>query len=138
MNKAKISVKNKVINSSSLEEIFSKYKEKIFIEPIDRYCEEESDKNYDSEINESYDIEEDFNKFDELYLSLHLFDDNDISTEIDSEESIPTIKPVNKKFKKLLINDILYVNKDNINQTKINVINKYYWLLKKKKINGFC
>ena len=130
MNKEKIPVKNKVTNSSSLEEIFSKYKEKIFIEPIDRYFEEESDK--------SYDIEENFKKFDELYLSLHLFDDNDNSTEIDSEESIPTIKPDNKKFKKLLINDILYVNKDNINQTKINVINKYYWLLKKKKINGFC
>ena len=122
-----------------MEEILSKYKEKIFIEPIDRYFEEESDKNYDSGINEGYDTEEDFKKFDEeLCVSLHLFDDNDISTEIDSEESVPTIRPVNKKFKKLLINDCLYVNKDNINQTKINVINKYYWLVKKKKINGLC
>ena len=82
-----------------------------------------SDKDY------SKDIDLDFKKLDEeLCQSLNLLDENDNSTEVDSEEFISTTKPLLKKNKKFLVNNFLIINEDNINRTKIDVINKYYLL----------
>ena len=128
MSSPNLSNSNK-FNSSILDEIFSHSKEKIFLEPIDKYFEEELDNNdYKLEKIDFNDKDLDFQKLDdELCQSLNL-DENDYSTEVESEESTYIQQPTFKKNKKLMINNFLVINKENINQAKINIINKYYWL----------
>ena len=60
-----------------------------------------------------------------------LLDKNDNSTEVKSDESLLTQKPILRNNKKLLVNNFLIINKKNINQAKIDTINKYYELANK-------
>jgi hypothetical protein len=103
-------------------------KEKIFLEPIDKYFEDESKFN-DSLKIDKIDFDEkdlDFQKLDEeLCQSLNLLDENEYSTEVESEECLSSLKPVAAKRKKLLLKDILNINKENIIRAKMNTINKY-------------
>jgi hypothetical protein len=103
-------------------------KEKIFLEPIDKYFEDESEFN-DSLKIDKIDFDEkdlDFQKLDEeLCQSLNLLDENEYSTEVESEECLSSLKPVAAKRKKLLLKDILNINKENIIRAKMNTINKY-------------
>ena len=119
-----------------MEELFSHSKEKIFLEPIDKYFEERKDNNYYKlEKNDSNDKDLDFQKLDdELCQSLNLLDENDNSSEFESEELTYSQKPVLKKNKKLLINNFLIINNENINKAKINTVKKYYWLANKNSL----
>ena len=119
-----------------MEELFSHSKEKIFLEPIDKYFEEKNDNNYYKlEKNDSNDKDLDFQKLDdELCQSLNLLDENDNSSEFESEELTYSQKPVLKKNKKLLINNFLIINNENINKAKINTVKKYYWLANKNSL----
>ena len=119
-----------------MEELFSHSKEKIFLEPIDKYFEEKNDNNYYKlEKNDSNDKDLDFQKLDdELCQSLNLLDENDNSSEFESEELAYSQKPVLKKNKKLLINNFLIINNENINKAKINTVKKYYWLANKNSL----
>ena len=70
----------------------------------------------------------------ELVNSLHLLEDNDNSTEIDSEESISATNPTYNKNKKLILSDFMNINKENIYEAIINTKNKYIWLIKNNTI----
>ena len=70
----------------------------------------------------------------ELVNSLHLLEDNDNSTEIDSEEAISAAYPTYNKNKKLLLSNFMNINKENIYEAKINTKNKYIRLIKNNTI----
>ena len=103
-------------------------KEKIFLEPIDKYFEDESEFN-DSLKIDKIDFDEkdlDFQKLDEeLCQSLNLLDENEYSTEVESEECLSSLKPVATKRKKILLKDFLNINKENIIRAKMYTVNKY-------------
>lgn len=103
-------------------------KEKIFLEPIDKYFEDESEFN-DSLKIDKIDFDEkdlDFQKLDEeLCQSLNLLDENEYSTEVESEECLSPLKPVAAKRKKILLKDFLNINKENIIRAKMYTVNKY-------------
>ena len=103
-------------------------KEKIFLEPIDKYFEDESEFNNCLKIDK-IDFDEkdiDFQKLDEeLCQSLNLLDENEYSTEVESEECLSSLKPAVAKRKKLLLKDFLNINKESLIRAKVNTINKY-------------
>ena len=69
---------------------------------------------------------------------MNLLDESDNSTEVESDESILTQKPILRNNKKLLVNNFLIINKKNINQAKIDTINKYYEFANKYLIFNNC
>ena len=111
--------------------MLSRSEEKIFLEPIDQYFEEEFNlNNFKFEKIDNKYKEEDMKKLDkELIKSLNLLEDNDNSTEMDSEESLID------KNKKLLLSNYIYINKENIEKAIINTKNKYIWLIKKEYLS---
>ena len=110
-------------------------KEKIFLEPIDKYFEDESEfsKNLNIDKIDSDKKDLDFQKLDEeLCQSLNLLDENEYSTEVESEECLSSLKPVASKRNKILLKDFLIINKENIIRAKMNTINKYISLAQNK------
>ena len=75
---------------------------------------------------------EDTEKLDEQLVNyMNLLEDNDISTEVESEESIPNSNNEDNNSKKIILSNYLYINEENIKQARLNTINKYLLLMKK-------
>ena len=69
---------------------------------------------------------------------MNLLEDNDISTEVESEEAIPSSNTDDNKSKKIILSNYLYINEENIIQARINVINKYLLMMKNEALfDGF-
>ena len=103
-------------------------KEKIFLEPIDQYFEEESNNN--EEIQEG---EVDLKKLDdELSKCLPLDTNEEISTSMESDEMLNTVNKLASKVRIIKVNDFLKISQDNINRTKNDIINKYYWIIQNR------
>ena len=109
-------------------EMLSNTNEKIFLEAIDQFFEQDSSFNYieNNDFDTSdLEIEKMNDKFcDSLDEDICCFAGNnttkDISTELDSEDasSHSNIFPTKKK---LFLHDFLIINQENINKTKIQV-----------------
>ena len=109
-------------------------KEKIFLEPIDQYFEEES--NNEENIQEG---EVDLKKLDdELSKCLLLDNDEEISTSMESEEIINASNKIPPKAKKLKLGDILDLRPETIAKSRNNTINKYYWIIQNKYQKDQC
>ena len=118
----------------SLEELISSTKEKIFLEPIDQYCEEES-----NNIENNQDEEVDFTKLDDEFSKCLLLDNNeDISTSVESDELTNSTNKTLAKGKIFKFTDILILNKENINKTRNEIMNKYYWIIQNKNQASQC
>ena len=118
----------------SLEELISSTKEKIFLEPIDQYFEEES-----NNIENNQDEEVDFTKLDDEFSKCLLLDNNeDISTSVESDEFINSANKTLAKGKIFKFTDILILNKENINKTRNEIMNKYYWIIQNKNQASQC
>ena len=118
----------------SLEELISSTKEKIFLEPIDQYFEEES-----NNIENNQDEEVDFTKLDDEFSKCLLLDNNeDISTSVESDEFINSTNKTLAKGKIFKFTDILILNKENINKTRNEIMNKYYWIIQNKNQASQC
>ena len=69
---------------------------------------------------------------------MNLLEDNDISTEVESEEAIPSSNTDDNKSKKIILSNYLYINEENIIQARINIINKYLLMMKNEALfDGF-
>ena len=107
--------------------------EKIFLEAIDQFFEQESSINYiEKEDFDNFDLE--IEKMNEkIYDSLDEDDccakinnlSKDISTEFDSEDASSQCSIFFPK-KKLFIQDLLIINQENINKAKNQVLQEYY------------
>ena len=118
----------------SLEELISSTKEKIFLEPIDQYFEEES-----NNIENNQDEEVDFTKLDDEFSKCLLLDNNeDISTSVESDELTNSTNKTLAKGKIFKFTDILILNKENINKTRNEIMNKYYWTIQNKNQASQC
>ena len=115
---------NKVYCCPDLEELISFSKEKIFLEPIDQYFEEESNSEENNQEGEIYLKKLD----DELSKCLLLDNNDDISTSMESED----INSQKIAVKKIKLSDILYIDKENINKIRNDVMNKYYLIIQNK------
>ena len=121
-------------------EMLSNSNEKIFLEAIDQFFEQESPINYfeneDSDISD-IEIEKMNDKFcdsldeeDDSVCQINMNNTNkDISTEYDSEETYSQYNYFPPK-KKLLMTDFLIINQENIYKTKNQLLNDYYSKLK--------
>jgi hypothetical protein len=114
-------------------EMLANSNEKIFLEAIDQFFEEESPINYiENEDFDTSDIE--IEKMNDRFCdSLDEDEDDcralnntnkDISTEFDSEEA-STHYNIFPAKKKLLMNDFLIINQENIYKTKNQVLYDY-------------
>ena len=114
-------------------EMLANSNEKIFLEAIDQFFEEESPINYIE--NEDFDISDiEIEKMNDRFCdSLDEDEDDcrvlnntnkDISTEFDSEEA-STHYNIFPAKKKLLMNDFLIINQENIYKTKNQVLYDY-------------
>ena len=112
-------------NYPSLEELISQSKEKIFLEPIDQYFEEESNNEENLQDEEIYLQKMD----DELSKVLLLNDYDDISTSIESEDNINTSIKSSEAGKKFKISDFIIINQEKIDKTRNDIINHYYWII---------
>ena len=118
----------------SLEELISSTKEKIFLEPIDQYFEEES-----NNIENNQDEEVDFTKLDDEFSKCLLLDNNeDISTSVESDELTNSTNKTLAKGKIFKFTDILILNKENIDKTRNEIMNKYYWIIQNKNQASQC
>ena len=117
---------NKVYSCSNLEELISFSKEKIFLEPIDQYFEEESNSEDNNQEGEIYLKKLD----DELSKCLLLDNNDDISTSMESDDL--NSKKSSQAVKKIKLSDILYIDKESINKTRNDIMNKYYWIIQNK------
>ena len=115
---------NKVYSCPDLEELISFSKEKIFLEPIDQYFEGESNSEENNQEGEIYLKKLD----DELSKCLLLDNNDDMSTSMESED----INSQKITVKKIKLSDILYIDKENINKIRNDVMNKYYWIIQNK------
>ena len=107
--------------------------EKIFLEAIDQFFEQESSINYiEKEDFDNFDLE--IEKMNEkIYDSLDEDDccgkvnnlSKDISREFDSEDASSQCSIFFPK-KKLFIQDLLIINQENINKAKNQVLQEYY------------
>ena len=81
----------------SLEELISFSKEKIFLEPIDQYFEEESNNEDNAQEGEVY-----LQKMDDELSKVLLLNDNDeISTSMDSEDNNNLLNKTSNIVKKI-------------------------------------
>jgi hypothetical protein len=112
-------------------EMLARSDEKIFLEAIDQFFEQDSSIDY-SEKDDFSDINLEIKKMnDKFYHSLEEEDccsnlqnvTKDTSTEMDSEEFQQNINVVPKK--KLFLHDFLIINQENINKTKCKVFQDY-------------
>ena len=127
-------IQKKSPNYPSLEELISSTKEKIFLEPIDQYFEEES-----NNIENNQDEEVDFTKLDDEFSKGLLLDNNeDISTSVESDELTNSTNKTLAKGKIFKFTDILIINKENINKTRNEIMNKYYWIIQNKNQASQC
>ena len=112
-------------NYPSLEELISLSKEKIFLEPIDQYFEEESNNEDNAQEGEVY-----LKKMDDELSKVLLLNDNDeISTSMDSEDNINLLNKTSQIIKKLKPSDFLIINQEKIEKTRNEIINDYYWII---------
>ena len=121
-------------------EMLSNSNEKIFLEAIDQFFEQESPIDY-VENEDSYTSDIEIEKMNDKFCdSLDEEDDNDcrinmsntnknISIEYDSEEIYSQNNYLPPK-KKLFMNDFLIINQENIYKTKNQLLNDYYSRLK--------
>ena len=109
-------------------------KEKIFLEPIDQYFEEESNNEENLQEGEIYLQKMD----DELSKVLLLNDNDDISTSMESEEIINASNKIPPKAKKLKLSDFLDLRPETIAKSRNNTINKYYWIIQNKYQKDQC
>ena len=102
--------------------------EKIFLEPIDQYFEEES--NNEENIQEG---EADLKKLDDELSKCLLLDNNEeISTSMESEEINNNANKTQTKVRIIKISDYLDLSPENIAKFRNNIINKYYWIIQNK------
>ena len=112
-------------NYPSLEELISLSKEKIFLEPIDQYFEEESNNEDNAQEGEVY-----LKKMDDELSKVLLLNNNDeISTSMDSEDNINLLNKTSQIIKKLKPSDFLIINQEKIEKTRNEIINNYYWII---------
>ena len=112
-------------NYPSLEELISLSKEKIFLEPIDQYFEEESNNEDNAQEEEVY-----LKQMDDELSKVLLLDDNDeISTSMESEDNINLLNKTSQIIKKLKPSDFLIINQEKIEKTRNDIINDYYWII---------
>ena len=109
----------------SLDELISLSKEKIFIEPIDQYFEDESNNEENLTEGEVYLQKMD----DELSKALLLNDNDDISTSMESEDNTNILNKSSESVKKMKVSDFIIINKEKIDKTRKDIINDYYWII---------
>ena len=109
----------------SLDELISLSKEKIFLEPIDQYFEDESNNEENLTEGEVYLQKMD----DELSKALLLNDNDDISTSMESEDNININNKSSESVKKMKVSDFIIINKEKIDKTRKDIINDYYWII---------
>ena len=112
-------------NYPSLEELISLSKEKIFLEPIDQYFEDESNNEENIQEEEVYLQKMD----DELSKALLLNDNDDISTSMESEDNINISNKSSEAVKKIKVSDFIIINQEKIDKTRNDIINQYYWII---------
>ena len=118
----------------SLDELISLSKEKIFLEPIDQYFEDESNNEENLTEGEVYLQKMD----DELSKALLLNDNDDISTSMESEDNTNILNKSSESVKKMKVSDFIIINKEKIDKTRKDIINDYYWIIQnmnQKRIN---
>ena len=109
----------------SLDELISLSKEKIFLEPIDQYFEDESNNEENLTEGEVYLQKMD----DELSKALLLNDNDDISTSMESEDNTNISNKSSESIKKMKVSDFIIINKEKIDKTRKDIINHYYWII---------
>ena len=109
----------------SLDELISLSKEKIFLEPIDQYFEDESNNEENLTEGEVYLQKMD----DELSKALLLNDNDDISTSMESEDNTNISNKSSESVKKMKVSDFIIINKEKIDKTRKDIINDYYWII---------
>ena len=109
----------------SLDELISLSKEKIFLEPIDQYFEDESNNEENLPEAEVYLQKMD----DELSKVLLLNDNDDISTSMESEDNTNISNKSSESVKKMKVSDFIIINKEKIDKTRKDIINDYYWII---------
>ena len=109
----------------SLDELISLSKEKIFLEPIDQYFEDESNNEENLTEGEVYLQKMD----DELSKALLLNDNDDISTSMESEDNTNISNKSSESIKKMKVSDFIIINKEKIDKTRKDIINDYYWII---------
>ena len=109
----------------SLDELISLSKEKIFLEPIDQYFEDESNNEENLTEGEVYLQKMD----DELSKALLLNDNDDISTSMESEDNTNINNKSSESVKKMKVSDFIIINKEKIDKTRKDIINDYYWII---------
>ena len=109
----------------SLDELISLSKEKIFLEPIDQYFEDESNNEENLTEGEVYLQKMD----DELSKVLLLNDNDDISTSMESEDNTNISNKSSESVKKMKVSDFIIINKEKIDKTRKDIINDYYWII---------
>ena len=109
----------------SLDELISLSKEKIFLEPIDQYFEDESNNEENLTEGEVYLQKMD----DELSKALLLNDNDDISTSMESEDNTNISNKSSESVKKMKVIDFIIINKEKIDKTRKDIINDYYWII---------
>ena len=106
--------------------------EKIFLEAIDQFFEQESSINYiekDDFVNFDLEIEKMNDKFydsldEDICCAKAINLSKDISTEFDSEDASSQSSLLFPK-KKFFLHDLLIINQENINKTKKKVLEDY-------------
>ena len=112
-------------NYPSLDELISLSKEKIFLEPIDQYFEEESNNEDNAQEGEVY-----LQKMDDELSKVLLLNDNDeISTSMDSEDNNNLLNKTSNIVKKIKPSEFLIIDQEKIEKTRNDVINNYYWII---------
>ena len=123
-----------MIKYPCIEEFMSFSKEKIFLEPIDQYFEEESNN------EESYqEGEVDLKKIDDELSKCLLLDNNDeISTSMESEEINNNANKIQPKIKIIKLSDYFDLRPETIAKSRNDTINKYYWIIQNKNQRDQC
>ena len=70
---------------------------------------------------------------DEFSKYLLLDNNDDISTSIESEELNNSNNKTSQNARTIKLSDILYIDKEEINKTRNDIINRYYWIIQNKK-----
>ena len=70
---------------------------------------------------------------DEFSKYLLLDNNDDISTSMESEELNNSNNKTSQNARTIKLSDILYIDKEEINKTRNDIINRYYWIIQNKK-----
>ena len=73
-----------------------------------------------------------------LVKCLFLDNNEDISTSVESDELTNSTNKTLAKGKIFKFTDILIINKENINKTRNEIMNKYYWIIQNKNQASQC